>query len=69
MARIDGQRGDHREDEPIEYLVEVGAIVRRERFPVAELDSLVPERGTQLFKQEGLLTAHHALQGGTDVVE
>ena len=67
MARIDGERGHHREDQPVEDLVEIGAVGLVQRLPVAELDPLGPEGRDQLVQQQRLLAADHPLQRVADV--
>ena len=47
MARVDGQRGDHRQDEAVEQVVEVVAVGLVEFVPVAEFDALGGQRRHQ----------------------
>ena len=67
MARVHGQRGHHREDQPVEHLVEVGLVAAVEGVPVAQLDPLGRQGGRQVVEQERLLAADHPLERAADV--
>ncbi len=67
MAGIDRQWGDHREDQPLEHLMEIGVVATIERFPVAQLDPLHLEGRRDLLQQQCLLAPDHPLQRSPNV--
>ena len=67
VARIDGERGHHRQDQPVEQVVEVAPVAGLEVLPVAQLDPSAASAGESVVEQEGLLAPDHPLERGPDV--
>ena len=69
VAGVDGERGDHRQDQPVEELVEVLAVRGAEVLPVDDLDPLGGQGRQQLVDEERLVPADHVPEGLADVAE
>ena len=62
MARIDGERSDHRENEPVEDIMEERPVGFVQAIPVTQLDPLDSQVRGQRVEEEGFLTSDHPLE-------
>ena len=67
VAGIDGERSDHREDEPVEDIVEERPVGFVQALPVAQLDPLGGQIRGQGVEKQQFLTSDHPLERRSDV--
>ena len=61
LIRINGERGEHREDLLAKVFVQVGALSRRELLRPQAADAILPQGREQLFVEDGVLLRDEGL--------